>query len=376
MCKLLILQIAMSAAPALSGAPNDRYLGLPTQPHFEMDAAHSSRAALGKRLFFDKHLSGNGEISCATCHAPTRALSDGRSLAVGINGKRGTRNTPTLWDSAYMSSFFWDGRSVALTNQAINPLLNPREQGLRNTGQLLDSIRRSPAYRSAFSTTFGGASDSISVRNVTRALAAYEETLVAGDSPFDRYLYGHETHAMSAAAIRGFELFRGRAGCSSCHTINSRYALFTDGEFHDEGVGFGLLATKLAMAAVRVAHTPAGELDQLITSDSMVAALGRFVQTKDPHDIGKFRTPTLRNVALTAPYMHDGSISTLLQAIDFEIYYQGLHSKRPLILTPNERSDILAFLDELTSPAASNLSSPSNTQRSQLVGSSSRRTGT
>ncbi|MHB8816468.1 MAG: cytochrome-c peroxidase [Steroidobacteraceae bacterium] len=322
----------------------------------------SYQATLGMRLFFDSHLSGNGKVSCATCHMPARGFTDGRPLAVGINGQHGTRNTPTLWNSAYLNSFFWDGRSRSLAGQAHNPLFDSREQGLRNPQQLLDTLRHDPIYRGAFQRAFGAGASAISVSNVAYALAAYESTLIAGDSPFDRYFYGHDPRAMSAAAIRGLAIFRGRAGCATCHTITTKYALLTDNRFHDEGVGMDQIAAFLAATSVRVVRTPPALLDDLVTSDPRVAALGRFVITKNPRDIGRFRTPTLRNVALTAPYMHDGSVPTLDQAVDFEIYYRGLRSKRPLILTPNERSDLVTFLDSLTSPAAMELVTPPRPQ--------------
>jgi cytochrome c peroxidase len=357
-CNLLIFLIAMNDSPALSQSASSLYLGLPSQPNLGTPNALSPRAALGMRMFFDSRLSSNGKVSCATCHVPAHGFTDGRPTAIGIDDQRGTRNTPTLWNSAYLSSFFWDGRSASLTNQAPNPLFDSREQGLRSPRQLIDILRGDAGYRFAFRRAFDGGATAISISNVALALASYEKTLIAGNSPFDRYFYGHDPHAVSTSAIRGFELFRGRAGCASCHTVGEKYAIFTDNMFHDEGVGLEQIAPNLAAASVRVAHTPTGTLDHLITSDAVVAALGRFAVTKDPRDIGKFRTPSLRNVALTAPYMHDGSIPTLRRAVDFEIYYRGLLLKRPLILTPAERSDLVAFLDSLTSPAAMALAKP------------------
>lgn len=365
---LLIFLIAINSAAALTRSASNRYLGLPPRPIRGTPYALAARAALGMRLFFDNRLSGNGKISCATCHVPARAFTDGRPIAIGIDGQRGTRNTPTLWNSAYLDSFFWDGRSPSLASQARNPLFDSREQGLRNSGQVLTVLRGDPAYRSAFKRAFGSGAAAISVPNVAIAIASYEKTLIAGDSPFDRYFYGHDAQGMSASAVRGFELFRGRAGCASCHTVGGSYALFTDNKFHNEGVGFERIAANLAASSERVTRTPTGKLDELTTSDPVVAALGRFTVTKEPSDIGKFRTPSLRNVALTAPYMHDGSIGTLRQAVDFEIYYRGLRSKRPLILTPRERSDLVAFLDSLTSPAAIELSKPHKSRTGSAPG--------
>ncbi len=346
---VLAVSLLAMTAPACR-ATNSRYLGLPPRL---TGADHSApMIALGMRLFFDSRLSANGKVSCATCHMPVRGFADGRRYAIGINGVSGTRNTPTLWNAALMTSFFWDGRRSSLLRQALDPLFDPREMGLPSDSALLDAIGRDPECRREFRQAFGSDNDSLTIRNVAGAIATFEETLVAGDSPFDRYFYGHEPYAMSPAAVRGLSLFRGRAGCAACHTITTKYALFTDNRFHDEGVGTGRIAAYLATASVRVARTPTGQLDDLVTSDPQVAALGRFAITKNPREIGSFRTPTLRNVALTAPYMHDGSIPTLRQAVDFEVYYHGLRSTRPLILTPSERSDLVAFLGSLTSPAA------------------------
>jgi cytochrome c peroxidase len=192
----------------------------------------------------------------------------------------------------------------------------------------------------------------ISLDLVAKAIASFERTLIAANSPFDLYYYQRDRSALAAEAIRGLDLFRGRAGCATCHTIGEHSALFTDNLYHRVGVGEGLIEHDLAAAAREVVDATPEALDRLITSDSKVAALGRFVVTKDPKDIGLFKTPSLRNVALTAPYMHDGSVETLAAALDVEVYYRGLEASRPLILTPRERTDLIAFLNSLTSPVA------------------------
>jgi cytochrome c peroxidase len=368
-CAPALLALSLLAiAPSICRAADSQYLGLPLRGASAQVDHLSPESVLGMRLFFDDRLSGDRKISCATCHIPARGFADNHRCAIGIDGQRGTRNTPTLWNVAFMTSFFWDGRRSSLVRQALDPLFDPREMGLRSRGALLDAIKHDPSYRKAFHRAFGSGDDSITVEHVASAIASFEETLVAGDSLFDRYFYGHEPHAMSPAAIRGFELFRGRAGCATCHTITAHYALFTDNQFHDEGVGMSRIAPQLAAASIRVARTPPARLDDLVTSDPQVAALGRFVITRKPSDIGAFRTPTLRNVALTAPYMHDGSIPTLPQAVDFEIYYRSLRAKRPLILTPRERSDLVAFLRSLTSPAAAALAKPTQEPAKRVAG--------
>lgn len=186
--------------------------------------------------------------------------------------------------------------------------------------------------------------------NVAQAIAAYERTLVAGNSAFDRYHYGHDKTALDAAALRGLELFRGRAQCGQCHVIGETSALFTDQQFHTLGVGFKHLEDRLVPEAIRFAKLTAAERQKLVTSDPASAELGRFSVTLNPADLGRFRTPSLRNVAETAPYMHDGSVATLEEAVDLEVYYRGVEAGHPLILTPSEKTDLVAFLKALTSP--------------------------
>jgi cytochrome c peroxidase len=206
----------------------------------------------------------------------------------------------------------------------------------------------------AFATLLTLKKDAISIDALTAAIAAYERTLVAGDSLFYRYLYGGEVKAMTPAAQRGLTLFRGRAQCDNCHLIGKKSALFTDGDFHSsplplaaETLGaLALLTEKVRNLKIAGA---AEKLSALIASDKNASALGRFVVTGDPKDIGKFKTPSLRNVALTAPYMHDGSVGTLAQAIDLELYSRTVPGY-PLVLTQDERADLLAFLQALSSP--------------------------
>jgi cytochrome c peroxidase len=311
--------------------------------------------SLGKRLFFDKKLSADGTISCASCHVPEKAFSDGLPVARGVGGQSGTRNTPSLWNVAFVTSQFWDGRRLSLEQQAADPLLNPREHGLSDERMLLTILQQNESYQQDFHRAFGADPKGITLQRVVTAIASFERTLVAADSPFDRYLYGHDPSALPAAAVRGLDLFKGRAHCTSCHVIGERFALLTDNLYHTLGVGLRSREIHLAESATRLVTLPGGSLDRLIGADPDVAALGRFVITKLPRDIGKFKTPALRNVAITAPYMHDGSVATLREAIEVEIYYRGLESNAPLILTPQEKLDILAFLDTLTSPTAAGL---------------------
>lgn len=308
--------------------------------------------ALGRQLFGDTRLSSTRAVSCATCHVPAKAFSDGVALAIGVNGERGTRNTPSLWNAVTLPSLFWDGRRKTLEEEALDPLLNPKEHGLADEKSLLAVLRADLAYRSAFRSAFGVSSDDIRPSQVSQALAAFQRTLISNDSALDVHFAAPQRSTLSAAANRGLALFQGRAGCADCHTVADHDRSFTDHRFHGLGISLGNLLPRLAELTQRVVGADARKLDRLITQDSDIAALGRFVLTKDPRDIGKFRTPSLRNVALTAPYMHDGSVATLEDAIDYEIYYRTLERNQPLILTPLEKADLLELLLSLTSSGA------------------------
>ena len=338
-------------SPMSRGSPGGAPLGLPAAA--AQAVQHSAVIeSLGRRLFFDKRLSIDGTVSCASCHVPEKAFTDGLPVAKGAGGLTGTRNTPSLWNVTFAMSQFWDGRRSSLEQQAADPLLNPREHGLSDEHALLTIIQQDAGYRQDFQRAFASDPKGINLTRLGTALASFERTLLSGDSPFDRYLYGHERSALPPAAVRGMALFRGRAQCATCHVIGERFALFTDNLYHSLGIGLRGTETHLAKTATRLMDTSAGSVDRLISSDTDIAALGRFVVTRQPRDIGNFKTPSLRNVALTAPYMHDGSVATLAGAIDVEVYYRGLEANSPLILTPQEKRDLLAFLASLTSPSA------------------------
>jgi cytochrome c peroxidase len=341
----------VSPASALPG--DSVSLGL---PKVRSDGGQTpAKIALGAKLFRDTRLSRDGTISCASCHKPEKVFSDGRSVAVGIDAQRGTRNTPTLVNVTYNVTEFWDGRRESLEAQALDPLTNPLEQGLRSNGEVIERIRADPQYVQEFRAAFASRADAVTSEHIAEVIASYERTLIAGGSPFDRYFYGRDTTALDASAQRGLALFRGSAQCSSCHTIGTKSALFTDNNFHRVNIGQSRIASKLAELTIRVvAAKKAGNhsVGDAILSDPDISELGRFVATLDPNDIGKFRTPTLRNVALTAPYMHDGSVATLGEAVELELYQHVRGDGRPLILTPVEKEDLAAFLKTLTSPVA------------------------
>jgi len=341
------------AIAGIGAAASDRepsaILGLPPLPAASGNPPSPQQVALGRKLFFDARLSANGKVSCASCHQPEQAFSDRRPLAVGIEERRGTRNTPSLLNAAFQSSQFWEGRRSSLEEQVLDPLVSPVEHGLPDQAALLDLVRADVVYAREFERVFGPEAAQIQTTHVAGALAAFVRSLAIGDSPFDRHLYGGELSALSESEARGLELFRGRAQCTGCHTVGERHASFSDGRFHALGIGMDRIAAKLGTLAKRVVRMPKAEVESLIARDGEVAALGRFVVTRDPADIGKFRTPSLRNVARTAPYMHDGSVATLEEAVDHELYYRGRLQGRPLVLTPVEKADLLAFLRSLTS---------------------------
>lgn len=279
------------------------------------------KVELGRRLFFDPGLSRDGMISCASCHQPEKAFTDGRALAVGIEQRVGRRNVPTLLNGAYGKAMFWDGRAASLEEQALVPLTHPHEMD-NSLESIVEHLRADGVYQSLFDSAFGSAE--ATPRRIAQALASYQRSLVAGDSPFDRYLILNDESALSDAARRGLALFHGKARCSHCH----EGPLFTDQKFHNTGVGWGI-----------------EPLD-----------LGRFEHTGDEADKGRFKTPTLRNVTLTAPYMHDGSIASLEEVIEF--YDRGGQPNpsldptiRPLNLSAQEKSDLIAFLRSLIARA-------------------------
>lgn len=346
--------------PALA---QDVHLGLPagSSNSSSQTTRQQALAAVGKTLFFDRRLSANGSVSCATCHQPARAFTDGRPLAQGINARLGSRNTPTLLNAAYNLSQFWDGRRATLEEQAADPFFNPLEHGLKDQEALLRLVRRIPDYRKALSAAFNIAPAEIGISHVSKSIAAYEATLVAGDSAFDRYYFGKDQAALSPAAQRGLTLFTGQARCASCHLIGKDNALFSDNRFHSMQIGLDRIAGQLPSLTARLvqARQQGVGLDQTVLGHGDIAELGRFVVTLEPSDIGAFRTPGLRNVALTAPYMHDGSVATLAEAISLEADYRHALAPGQLPLGADEKADLLAFLKSLTSPIATGFVGPS-----------------
>ena len=326
-------------------------LGVPLEYVEAQRKVCADLVVLGKRLFFDQRLSRDGTVSCATCHDPEKAFADGLVVAEGVNGRRGARNTPTVLNAALMTSQFWDGRSRTLEEQAKEPFVNPDEHGLANHGEVMEMISQLPEYQPLFENAFGVDMALMTIDHVAEAIAAYERTLVAANSPFDRFYFAQEDQALSLAAKAGWQLFNGRAGCSQCHSISEKSALFSDNEFHVSGVGLASIQAQLADLTKKV-YAQKNNLTQHVLSQveaRAVSELGRFNVTLNPKDIGKFKTPSLRNVALTAPYMHDGSVETLEEVIEIELYSHGEGDRSLIILTPQEKAYLVEFLKSLTS---------------------------
>ncbi|WP_458365913.1 cytochrome-c peroxidase [Burkholderia pseudomallei] len=310
----------------------------------------AQRIALGQQLFNDHTLSADGAVRCASCHIPEKAYADGRTVAVGAYGRIGTRNTPSLLsvELAKEGAFFWDGRRAALEQAVLDPLTNPVEMGLHDQAELMQRVAQNPAYRIAFAHAFPDDRGLPSSIEIGTALAAYVRSLHPSDSAFDRYLHGDRT-ALNPRAQLGLALFQGKAGCTECHRLEGSSPVLTDHGYHRTGVGLDGITANLPMLTEGViARSLQGSaIGDRVATHADEAQLGRFNVTQDPADIGLFRTPSLRGVAHTAPYMHDGSVPTLEDAIDREVYYRSLQAGRPLNLSVEERLDLAEFLRSL-----------------------------
>jgi len=331
-------------------------LGLPALPIPPDNPLSADKVALGRQLFFDRRLSRNDTLSCALCHVPEQGFTSNElATPVGIEGRTVRRNAPTLYNSAYVDQLFHDGRSPSLEAQIWGPLLAPNEMGHASRAAVVEKLRAIDDYAAPFRAAFPGRG--LDEGTLAQAIASYERTLVSGDSPFDRFRFADDEDALGPAQRRGLELFTGRAGCAACHTIGTEHATFSDGRFHNTGIGTAANAAD-DDAKIRVQAAPGVylEVPRAIVArvgDPPASDLGRFEVTGDPADRARYRTPGLRNVALTAPYMHDGSLPTLEAVVDF--YRRGGQPNagldplvRPLDLRDDEAADLVAFLEALT----------------------------
>jgi cytochrome c peroxidase len=354
--KWLALACALAALPACQRPTPTPALGLPP-----LASAPASAAVidLGRKLFMDRRLSRNNTMSCAMCHVPEQGFTATElGTALGLEGRTLRRNAPTLLNVGYVGQLFHDGRAESLEQQAWMPLLNQVEMGNQSVDSVLEKIRKMPDYAGRFEAAFDGAG--ADEHSVGAALASYQRTLVSGNSRFDRWRYGHDQTALNVAEQAGFAVFSGKGRCIACHTVGERHGLFSDARFHNTGIGWarrkGTVPDPLQRHTVQLApgvviEVPEHELANV--SEPLQDDDGRFEVTHNASERWAYRTPSLRNVALTGPYMHDGSLATLEAVIE---YYQrgGIDNPgkdklvQPLQLSDDDKRNLAAFLRSLT----------------------------
>lgn len=284
----------------------------------ENNPLSKEKVALGRLLYFERRISKDKTLSCATCHLPYHGFAEPVATSEGVGGLFGKRNAPTVINRLFSKEQFWDGRATDLEEQAHGPLINPVEMAMPSHVEVVARLKAIPGYPPLFQKAFG--TPEITMQRVAQAIASYERTVVSGGSPYDRFVAG-DKDALSPAAQRGFALFAGRGNCLTCHAGFN----FTDESYHNLGVGIG-----------------AKEPD-----------LGRFLVTKVESEKGAFKTPTLRNVTQTPPYMHDGSEPTLRAVVEF--YNKGGNPNpqlakeiKPLGFSERDIDDVVAFMESLT----------------------------
>ncbi len=301
-------------------------LGLPALPIPAGNPPTADTIALGRKLFYDKRISVDGSMSCASCHDSRDYFTDGKDISRGVRGALGKRNAPTILNSAYLPFQFWDGRAITLEQQAAFPIADPVEMSQPHVTDI-EKLGDDLSYKAMFRKSFGTAD--VNIERVEAALASFERTALSGNSPFDRFQYGGDRNALTPAQQRGYAVYLdpNRGNCIACHTVGANSALFTDGKFHNIGAG--------------------------VNDSGDFSDVGRFHETKVATDKGAFKTATLRNVAKTAPYMHDGSLKTLKEVVDF--YAGGGNSNqyldpemKKIHLTGPDRADLVEFLQSLT----------------------------
>jgi cytochrome c peroxidase len=313
------------------------------------------KISLGQKLFFDRRLSADGTVSCSTCHDPAFAFTDRKRTSVGVKGRVGQRNAPTVLNALYNKTQFWDGRVNTLEEQAALPIVNSVEMGHPNLDAAVAQIAAVAEYQQAFQRVFGRP---LNGPDLLRAIASYERTQLSFDSPFDHFIAG-DKNAINDSAKRGWELFNNQARCNKCHALTDTQRDVTnliDNDFHNIGI---LFVQHKVVPLVR-------QSEQLIKSGDTAAidraaiqtdmsALGRFLITKQEKDIASFKTPNIRNVLVTGPYFHDGSQETLWDVVDHYNKGAGLQNPyldqdiQPLALTENDIDDLVAFMASLTS---------------------------
>ncbi len=311
-----------------------------------------AKVALGKALFFDPRLSVDNTVACANCHDPDKGFTDQLPTSMGVHAKFGQRNAPTILNSNFNIEQFWDGRRPTLEDQARDPILNPIEMGMPDQQTVVNKLAAIPEYQKSFMDVFGRAPD---YDDLVKAVAVYERTQIAFDSPFDRFMAGDQK-GLTADQKRGWAIFNGQGRCMSCHGWNPTRPMFTDDRFHNIGVSAHnaqfVPHARQALALLAQGVGPQ-EIDRLAISTPM-SEVGRFLVTKQPHDIGAFRTMGLRNLFVTQPYFHDGSQATIWDTLD---HYNKGGVQNPFLdggmvvlgLSEQQEDDLAAFLLSLTS---------------------------
>jgi len=319
-----------------------------------------AKAKLGDMIFDEKRLSADNSVACNTCHSPRNGLTTHTETSLGVSHQIGKRNAPSILNAMFYKSMFWDGRAATLEEQAMMPILNPVEMGQKDPKDVVAKLAAIPEFVEAFQKVFGRPPNA---EDLGKALAAFERTRLSTEAPFDRFQRGDEK-AFNASQRRGWALFTGKARCGSCHTYDPALPLFGDNRFHNTAVAarkqdFNQLVSRAAESA---AASNKAEIDKLVL-ETNYSELGRFLVTKKKEDIGAFKTPFLRDVLLTGPYMHDGSLETLWDVIEF--FNRGGERNpfldaemKPLGLTASEVDDLVSFLGALTSDRFAELRAP------------------
>lgn len=310
-----------------------------------------AKAKLGDMIFDEKRVSADNSVACNTCHSPRNGFTTHTETSRGVGDQIGKRNAPSILNAMFYKSMFWDGRAATLEEQATVPILNPVEMGQKDPKDVVAKLAAIPEFVDAFQKVFGRPPN---WEDTGQALAAFERTRLSSEAPFDRFLRGDEK-ALNDSQRRGWALFTGKARCGNCHTYDPALPLFGDNRFHNTGVAagkqdFNQLAKR---AAARVAAGSKAEIDKLAL-ETDYSDLGRFLVSQKREDIGGFRTPFLRDVLLTGPYMHDGSLETLWDVVEF--FNKGGERNpfldtemKPLGLSAGEVEDLVNFLGALTS---------------------------
>lgn len=330
-------------------------LGLPKLPLSKDNPLTTAKIELGRKLFYDRRLSLNNTFSCAMCHIPEQGFSNNEmATAVGIEGRSVRRNSPTLYNVGYAQLLFHDGRENSLEQQVWGPLLAHNEMANPSIAYVVDKLKNSSDYRGLFEKAF---KKGPTMETIGQALASYQRTLNSADSPFDRWYFGKQKNAISETAKQGYALFTGKAGCSACHSVDEKSALFTDQKRHNTGIGYQDSMQKTPeKQRVQVAPGVFVDVDNQNLqgiSEAKANDLGFYEISQNPIDRWAYKTPSLRNVALSAPYMHNGSLSDLKQVVQF--YNQGGIANenlspliKPLGLSDAEVAALVAYLQTLT----------------------------